>query len=253
MILKTPKISNEIRKYLNSESYRDRPLKKNYPIFEECFILLHPFLKIKNGSENSIKFETGKWPNKNQINEHCEKLSWAKFLELSKIKDYKSLDRALAFYHRAYRIGEKNEYLKLRRTIEKDRVDIIPPQVDELPEILENDILKFIKQLGYTQLYFYSDIDERNKLESIDKQIENPERLRSHIRIETPDERILIAQDFDQRFSYIFGEKEFIINIVKSLDLEGFYCDDDTSESWSFETIAENEKMNWDEDMNTEI
>lgn len=243
MVLETPSLSNEIKKNLNSKNCRDRPIKTNYPGFEACFVMFHPFLKIKEGHEFKIHFEADN--NKQQVIEHYDKLSWTSFLKLSGIRDYKSLDRALAFYHRAFRIGERNEFLKLKKMIEINRVDIIPPQVDKFPEILENEILMYLKKIGYKKLYFYSDIIKKNELKSIDEQLNSSERLIAHVRIETPDNEILVAQDFDQRFSYLFGNKTFIQEIVTELDLEGFYCDNETPESWSYEIISEKETITW--------
>jgi hypothetical protein len=249
MIYETPEISNDVKKYLDSDNYRDRPILKNYPNFPDCFVCFHPFLKIKEGHNDQIKFETGNWPNKSEIEKHCEAISWNEIIRLTGIYGIKSLDRALAFYHRAYRFAEKSEYKKLTNLLDKETSNIIPPQVDELPEIIENKLLRKLQTLGYNSVFVYSDIDDKDKLNLIDELITNPNGLRSHVRIETPDSKIIVAQDFDQRFTYILGEKPLLIDIIKSIDLEGFFCDQETPESWSYFEISEKNKMDWDKDM----
>lgn len=249
MIYETPKISNDVRKYLDSDNYRDRPILKNYPSFQDCFVCFHPFLKIKDDHKDHIKFETGNWPNKSLIENHCDPISWGEIIRLTGIRDFKSLDRALAFYHRAYRFAERSEYRKLTTLLEKEMSNIIAPQVDELPEIIENKLLRKLQTLGYDSVFIYSDIDDKDQLYAIKDLIADPNGLRSHVRIETPDSKIIVAQDFDQRFSYILAEKSLLTNVVESINLEGFFCDQETPESWSYYEISKRDKMDWDEDM----
>lgn len=249
MIHKTPELSIEAKRFLNSGKYRDRPILKNYPGFQCCFICLHPFLKIKYGQEDQITFETGNWSNKSEIERHCIAVTWNEILKLSGMRDIQSLDRSLAFYHRAFSHAERTEYKKLRQLIEKERLDLIPPQVDYFPEILENKLLKRLADLGYESIFVYSDIEDKNKLEKIENILSNHEGFTAHVRIETPDEKILIAQDFDQRFTYFFSEPQILTNLIQSLDLEGFFCNEETPEHWSYCDIPTNKRMTWDEDM----
>ena len=67
MIYNTPELSEEMIKSLSTQNYRDWPLMKRYPEYDECFVAFHPFLKIKNGHEEYIKFESYSRPNKFEI------------------------------------------------------------------------------------------------------------------------------------------------------------------------------------------
>ena len=59
---------------------------------------------------------------------------------------------------------------KFKQLIEKERVDIIPPQVDKLPEIDENRVIvKKLQSLGYTSVFIYSDIQSKGQLTSIEE------------------------------------------------------------------------------------
>ncbi|HRG33961.1 MAG: DUF2711 family protein [Saprospiraceae bacterium] len=249
MIYNTPELSEEMIKSLSTQNYRDWPLMKRYPGYDECFVAFHPFLKIKNGHEEYIKFESYSRPNKFEIQKHCEPLSWLEIINLTGIIDIKSLDRALAFLHRAYSFGERTEYYKLIKLLVKDRLDILPAEVDDLPLIIKNKILHKLRSLDYDSVLIYSDFNEHKELINIDKLIENPIGLPTHVRIETPDEKILIVQDFDQRFAYFFSNKSTLYDIIESTNLEGFFCNEHTPESWSYYPILEPEKIDWSEDM----
>lgn len=249
MIYETPEISNEVKKYLDSDNYFGRPILKNYPNFQDCFVCFHPFLQIKEGNNDYIKFVTGNWPNKTAIEKHCEPVSWKEIIRLTGINDIKSLDRVLAFYHRAYRFAERSEYKKLTSFLEKEMINIILPQVDTLSEIIENSLLRKIQSIGYDSVFMYSDYEDKEKLYAIKDLIADSNRLRCHVRIETSDSKILIAQDFDQRFTYILGDKPLLTNIIESIDLEGFFCNQETPASWSYYEVSNKDKMDWDEDM----
>lgn len=110
----------------------------------------------------------------------------------------------------------------------------IVPRVDEVPEILENRLLRQIQLLGYTDAFIYSDVEKKGRLTNLDEVIRVPYGLPGHPRIETPDSKLLVVQNFDQRFTYILGQRTTLSEIIRALDLEGFFCDQKTSQSWSY-------------------
>lgn len=242
MIFSTPIQSDGLFELIKgSDNPRDWPIRKHYPGFETTFLMFHPFLRIKKGHENLINFETGNWPLKNEIVEHCDLIKWSQIIMQYKFKDIISLDRALAFYHCATKNTDNESYEKLIDALKED--SLYPPLVDNFPEILEDKMLYYLKQNGINDLFYYSDIDEDEKVFTTEELI-RAKGLTYHVRLENKEKPILIIQDFDQRFSYIFGNQDFLTNLVTDLDLEGFYCDDLTIESWSL--IPEiHKKMEW--------
>lgn len=86
MIHTTPQVSDA-----SSDDARSI-IMENYPGFEDCFVWLHPFLKIKEGHDELIKFESTHWPNKFEIETHCVPITWSEILHLSGIQDLKALD-----------------------------------------------------------------------------------------------------------------------------------------------------------------
>lgn len=249
MIHNTPKLSEEVLQSLHSGKHRDLPILINYPGFNECFVALHPFLKIKTENNEHLNFESNKRPNKFEIVANYNPLTWQEVIKLTRIKDISSLDRALAFLHRAYSYVERTEYYKLMRLLLKDRLDILPAEVDEIPKIIENKLLYFIRSLGYDEVLVYFDISSNKEMVNIDKLISNEIVLPSQPRVETPDSKVLIATDFDQRFTYILSEKDILQKFIESVNLEGFFCNKKTPESWSYKIIQGEEKLDWSEDM----
>lgn len=242
MIFETPIQSEGLYKLIEgADNPRDWPIRKHYPGFESTFLLFHPFLRIKKGHGDLIKFETGNWPDKKEISKHCDLIKWSDIIKQYGFKDIGSLDRAIAFYHRATQHNDKDSYEILINALKEK--SLIPPQVVNFPEILENKVLEHLAQNGIDNLYCYSDFDDVEQSFSIYELIKG-DGLTFHLRLENKEKQFLIVQDFDQRFSYIFGNREFVGKMVAELDLEGFYCDDKIIEAWSF--IPENhKKMKW--------
>lgn len=242
MIFETPIQSEGLYKLIKgSDNPRDWPIRKHYPGFELTFLMFHPFLRIKEGHKNLIKFGTGNWPDKKDILEHCDLFKWSDIINQYGFKDIGSLDRAIAFYHCAIQHNDKDSYEILINALKEE--SLIPPQVDNFPEILENKVLEYLAQNGIENILCYSDTDDIEQSFSVDELIK-ADGLTFHVRLENKEKKFLIVQDFDQRFSYIFGNRGFVEKMVTELDLEGFYCDDKTIEAWSL--IPENhKKMKW--------
>ena len=245
-IVETPTQSEEVLKFIDSKNPWDWPIMKRYPGYEKCFLAFHPFLIVSEGGQN-IKIPYQRFPKKKEIVENYKRLKWNKFLEISKIKDIKALDDCLAFYHGARRFTDKNEFKKLINITENDNYAIIEAQVDCFPGILENDLLNFFIKKGYSQLYVYDDINDEKELCDITKLFTRELNDIHHIRIETPDSKVLVVVDLDDRFTYFLGNEHNLIDLTKQLDLEGFYCDNLTASDWSYEIIEDSLKMDRNE------
>lgn len=249
IIYDPPVLSELVKTKLTDGNYRDQPILQGYPAYSHCFVCFHPFLKIKQRSATSIEFNHAKrWPDKSEIIKHSERMSWNEVMKILGIQDYKVLDRALAFYHGAYRYADRSDFQKLWNLIEKDGSDIIPPQVDWLPEILENEICEKLMSMNYHELYIGEEAAENARLTSTKSILSNTQRLPGKVKIRTPDSKILIANDFDQRYTYFLSERPILDDMIHSLDLEGFFCDGSTPESWSWEEIPEADRFDPEKD-----
>ena len=76
-------------------------IRQEFDEFETTSVLLHPFLKIKHGSE--IKFDTETWPSKIEILEGTEPLTWHYINQQSDLKKSMSL---IDFWHTSIATGE---------------------------------------------------------------------------------------------------------------------------------------------------
>jgi len=245
IIIETPNQSDIVLETINSSNSLDWPIQKRYPGYEKYFLAFHPFLIVKSTGQTVI-IPYKHFPSKSEIVKNYDKLSWTDFLKTSGIIGYKELDDCLAFYHSARVVTNKLEFKKLIKITESKNNNIIEAQVDYLPEIIEDSLLTFFIKNGYKELYIYDDIYEEKILFEI-SDLYNQELNDTHcIKIQTPDEKILVVEDFDQRFTYFLGDEITIQNLIQSLDLEGFYCDACTTQAWSYGVIDDDLKVTWD-------
>ena len=153
------------------------------------------------------------------------------------------LDRMLAYLHSARSTADKNEWMRLMKTMSE--MNLVVAQVDYLPEILVDDILQSISKLGFDDILAYTDFDELVGTYSIQYALANDETiLRQPGRIETADQSIRTTTDFDQRFSYLSSTVEKVNQIIRDAELEGFFCNENTKADWSFINQTENQ-IDW--------
>jgi hypothetical protein len=250
MIIETPKQSDIVLKYLDSENKLDWPITKRYPGYEKCFLAFHPFLITKNDGDDIISMKSyPNKPDKKEIIKNYNKLTWTEFLKLSNIIGYKELDDVISFYHRARRNANKFEHEKFNDTIENDKLGIIAPDVDYLPEIIEDDLLNFILKKNYEKIYLIDEFTEEKILHNTNDLFKEELNKIHCIRINTPDNKLFIVEDYDRRFTYFLGDEILIKDLIIDLDLEGFYCDEFTTDVWSYDIIPESVSLTWDQDM----
>lgn len=235
MILETPIQSDKV------ENDGNASIREYYADYEATFVILHPFLKIKDGS--SIKFETGNWPTKKEIIQNTNCLTWTEIINQAQLKDIKELDRLLAFLHCARRTAEKESWIKLMTIVDSN--NYIVAQVDCYPDVLTDITLEFLKSYGYHSVFYYSDISADNTPYRIQSLIDSETRLPgSQTRILTPDHKILFETDFDARFTYLSADRKTIDELIEKLNLEGFYCNNKTKSDWSHEE-QKNNVIDW--------
>jgi hypothetical protein len=236
MILETPIQADKVENDVNNS------IREYYAEYEATFVILHPFLKIKEGS--SIKFETGNWPTKREIIQNTARLTWTEIINQTQLKDIKELDRLLAFLHCARRTADKEGWIKLMTIV--DTNNYVVAQVDNYPDILTDITLELLKSFGYNNIFHYSDISDNKISYQIQGIIDNERGLpKSHTRILTPDNKILFETNFDERFTCLSSDRKTTNDIIEKLDLEGFYCNNKTKANWSYEEQNDN-LIDWD-------
>jgi hypothetical protein len=216
-------------------------IRSRYSGHEATFVILHPFLRIKPNA--TINFEYDHWPSKEEIIKFTEKQSWNQIIAKANLENISELDRLLAYYHCERRTADKNGWIKLITAL--DGNEYVAAGVDALPEILINNLFSAISGLGYAAIEEYTEVGNFWKVHSIDEILKNAELdFHTRARLVTSDGKVMIATDFDQRFSYLSSTKQFVDQIIRSAGLEGFYCDAYTKSNWSYIEQQEN-TINW--------
>lgn len=231
MIYETPRQSEIV------EKSNWPTIRSAYKDYEVTFVILHPFLKIK--TDSNIIFETGNWPSKDEIIRCTEKVSWSEIICNAGLPDLKELDRLLAYMHCARKIADKSCWVKLNTFLDKNK--IIASQVDSFPEILINCAMEAIKSFGYSRVFEFTEFQEFRTEHQIEHILSSKvNNFYAHARIETPDKKILISTDFDQRFSYLSSTEETTRRLIEKCGLEGFFCNEETRGDWSYIEQREN-------------
>jgi hypothetical protein len=235
MILETPVQVKEL------EESKSIPIRQVYAKYEETFVILHPFLKVKDG--HNIRFDTWKRPTKNDIFLGTLAINWSEIITQANLKDIKELDGLLAYLHCGRREANRHAWVKFMRYIDSTKLDVA--QTDVYPPVLINPTLEVLKSLGYTNVLIYSDISDIQTSYLISELIESGDELPgSCARVLTPDCKVLLATDSDARYSYLSSDKETLKFIIEKIDLEGFYCNATTRPGWSYE-LPTKDTIDW--------
>jgi len=212
-------------------AYEDVPIKEFYKgFFNEIFIFFHPFIKPLTIDSELFYPET--YPDKFQVINNCEIVTWKEFLTLSGMQSYEELDIGLRT--RILGLNKKYANKNLKEIIDNvsEKYNLIPPSEGILPDILINKLLEAIKKENYNWIWVGDEFGTERKLEYIDDLI-NQDTLARH-NLFTHDNSILITTHWDSHFSMICSnDKNKIDRIVKSCSLNGFYCDESTEIYWS--------------------
>jgi len=196
--------------------------------FECVYILLHPFLKpIKIDIE---RFSPMGWPDKHEIINGCNALSWNEILELSGLVSLSDIDIGLRTTIRSLKKELSNEEFS-KKLVKLEAQNILLPQEGDLPPILENRVLKSIKELGHNWLWVGDEFGTERKLHWIDDLMEKDE-LHGHGCIFTHDHSLLVTTHWDSHCSFLCSSKKNIEKILLTEPFDGFYCTPNTEVYW---------------------
>jgi len=224
MVHQTPKQDDII------EHSRIPTIRSAFKEYETTFVILHPFLKIK--PHYSIKFETGNWPTKKEIITCTQNITWTEIIQGAGLQDISELDRQLAYLHCARRTADRQGWIKLMTLLDKN--NIIPAEVDYIPESLTNPLMLAFKALGYSTVNEFELTGDLRKEHTIDNVLLSEKLDFIYVAtVQTPDKKIVLTTGFDERFTYLSASKETVATIIEEASLEGFYCNETTRSIWS--------------------
>ncbi|MEK3976401.1 DUF2711 family protein [Psychrobacillus sp. FSL K6-1267] len=209
------------------------PIKEYYKgVLEEIFLFFHPFIQPKTISYEL--FEPDTYPMINDIIKHCEMLTWEQFLKISKIENYKQLDSGIrTSISRLNKNVANEEVAKTILDVCKNE-EIIAPSEGCFPVPLITGLLESIKKEGHEWIWYGDELGTERKLEYIDDLVGDCNAFPNHpINLFTHNHSILLTTHWDSHFSMLCSDKNTVNKIVKSCNLEGFYCGERTKVYWS--------------------
>lgn len=201
--------------------------------FPEVFICLHPFLLPLKIDSSLFKPET--YPNKAAIREKTKPVSWAKFLELSKLDSIQTLDIALRTRIGGLNKTYQNSQAAAMVDLALEEQDLIEPDENCFPEILFDQWLHILLSMGHRWVWLGDEHCTERKLHFIQELIDSPD-LPDERNMFTHQNEILLTTHWDSHFTLICGSKPDLEKLIEQCDLEGFYCTEETKIYWSLST-----------------
>ena len=176
------------------------------------------------------RFCPSKWPEKHEIINGCDSISWQEILKLSGLNSLSDIDVGLRTSIGGLKKELSNEQFS-KKLAELEDQNIIHPQEGDIPPLLENRLLKTIKKLGHNWLWVGDEFSTERKLHWIDDLVENDE-IPSHGCIFAHDHSLLVTTHWDSHCSFLCSSKENIKKILSLESFEGFYCTQKTEVYW---------------------
>lgn len=231
------RILPELHRYAKCPDFGTKILNFYDGYYEAVFIFLHPFLKPNSTSYD--KFNPSTWPTKNEIVKHTRKISWKDFLKMSSIENIEELDLGLRGIIGGIKeiYTEKNTEKKIIKHCEKNK--IVQPQEGFIPEIIFNDLMIAIQNLSYNWIWACDEFSLERKLIFIDDVIKE-NFIIPHGNYFTYNHELLVTTNWDSHFSLICGNIKDVQAIVNKVELEGFYCSENTMIEWSYNSKFKN-------------
>jgi hypothetical protein len=237
--------------------------------FESCFILFHPFLKMKNHEDellehtrsakldslpkefndifNSVKLPENtriyatntNYPEEIVIIESGIEISWKTIIELStQLNSFHDVQKALRTSIGAYRdIFERNDLFKnLKETLEKQKM--IPPHEDIINTLTKKKLFEILNFLNQKEIVIDNFTEIKTPINISDiSLIDFCNTLKSSY-IYSLGREVMISQYRDTFFCLLLTKKkETMQTILDNFELEGILCDQETSLPWEFDKV----------------
>lgn len=202
-------------------------------VFDTVFIALPPFF---HPNDPSI-FELDEYPNKQQILETCNPLPWSEIISISNFKSLSEIDVALRSYIHSLKAVSHNAHLvdRLEKILTENNLH--PPDEGYLAPHLEDVLFRSLLHLGYDSLWVTDEFAlEGSKEFSIEELIAG-DLIPTSGNINSKDWGLLITTHWDSHCTYLCSSKSRVDSIVRSANLEGFYCTQNTEVFWGLYPI----------------
>ena len=211
----------------------DAPLVEAYgKRFESVFVILHPFVRVPDHLAWKV---TKEYPTDEQILPHAAKCTWAHVAAQTGFRDCAKMNQALLTSIGA--IGEDLRDYPARDTLRNflESEPIWMPEEGRFEPLFQMDILDAFEAAGQQELIFVPEFPNVHPIRQL-----NVQRLRNRIdsfpsycTLTDRDASFLFTVDWDSFFTLFYGPREFVSDVVRKQNLEGFFATPTTEHFWS--------------------
>jgi|GEM_PF-4828684 len=220
------------------------------PGFESYFVFFNPFRVAVKGKEHLVKFNDSESYSMKNILSNTETRSWEWFLTTSGINSYIELENVLSFYIWANKYGTSVVNYKKFQKINNENPCVIPPEEDLIDEEINKEFIKYLYEKGVREVYNYSDDYQIKDIKikdlcniTDDFELTIPKSGWSGSTITTLDKKLSIVGCNNSAFNLLMGEESIVAELIDTLNLEGFYCNNETAYGWGVLDISEEDLL----------
>lgn len=204
--------------------------------FDEIYICWTPFFTLKE--QDYIDFQASDYPEDEEVFERGAPVNWEKIRLACGFQSTADVLKALKTLILAYR--KRFERLDLAKKL-KDHTEannIYIPNEGCFNALSIKQIYKSFKLLNKSELIAVDEFYQNQKTLAIDSMSELDFFKSINFNdkyIYDADRELLFAVDWDSFFFLMCSNQENIENLVKELDIEGLYCEENTKINWELD------------------
>jgi hypothetical protein len=210
----------------------DAPLVEAYGgVFESVYVVLHPFVSVP--SELAWK-TTKQYPSDEQILSSGAKYTWADVAYKARLANCARLNQALLTS-----IGSIDKDLcdyaacgALKNFLESESIWM--PSEGRFEPLLQMDFLDAFEAAGLGELVFVPEFPGTDPVRRLNVKglRRREEAFPSRGTLAALDESFLLTVDWDSFFTLFYGPREFVADVVRRNELEGFFATPTTEHTW---------------------
>lgn len=208
----------------------EHPLKSAFGARFECvYVMLHPFIEVSQQVEDSLGPYPA-WETVRKARSMGERLSWRHFGRISGLSTYSEISHGMLTAIHAL----KHEYWNRKAAhAVKRALDLHPlvwlPDDGCFPGLLQHDILAAFHKNGLGQMVFVPELSaHRPQLVDLAETDSFPYRGT----LLALDSSFLFVVAWDSYFTLFFGSREFVSQVVRDRQIEGFFATDKIRHTW---------------------
>ena len=200
--------------------------------FEAVFVSLSPFIKTI-GIDKS-EFKPGTYPNRARVATNCKPVAWSEVALLTELPSISAVDIGIRTLIGGLKKELENQSYASAINALYETHNILPPLEGLFSDLLYDQILRSIQELGYEWLWIGDEFCTERKLRWIDDLKTQDDGLtRGRFNVFTPDKQLLWTIHWDSHFSFLCSSRQNLADIQTLTGLEGFFCEPSTEVYWS--------------------